>query len=69
MKEALLITAVVLIVIIGYFIMKRLDLFLDKSKKSADKREEEQEKTQVIFLTDKENEQNLQGKEGKEKTE
>lgn len=69
MKEALLITAVVLIVIIGYFIMKRFDLFLDKSKKSADKREEEQEKTQVIFLTDKENEQNLQGKEGKEKTE
>lgn len=69
MKEALLITAIVLIMIIGYFIMKRLDVFLDKNKKTTDKKGEKEEETQVFFLSDSQNDQKNEEKGEKEKTE
>lgn len=53
MEDAILIIAVVAVVIFGFFIMKNLDVFLEKNKKAIEK--EQKEKNSTLKFLDTEN--------------
>ncbi len=57
MKEAILITVVLAAVVVGFFVMARLDKFLLKNRKSIKKEKETREPSRVVLtenLTDEE---------------
>ena len=57
MGDVILILAVAAVMIFGFFMMKRLDVFLEKNRKAM---EEEQEETYSPFeLIDSENDENM----------
>ena len=53
MEDVILIIAVVAVVIFGFFIMKNLDVFLEKNKKAIEK--EQKEKNSPLKFLDTEN--------------
>lgn len=56
MEDVILIIAVALVMIFGFFIMKRLDVFLEKNRKSIEK--EQEEKDSPLEFIDTENYEN-----------
>ena len=57
MKDAILIIAVLGVMVFGFFIMKRLDDFLDKNRKALE--EEEKNKTPSCISLENENDKEL----------
>ena len=58
MKDVILIIAVAAVMIFGFFIMKRLDVFLEENRKAIEK-EQEGKCSSPIELLDKENYENM----------
>ena len=56
MEDAILIIAVVAVMIFGFFIMKRLDVFLEENRKAIEK--EQEEKYSPLEFIDAENYEN-----------
>lgn len=56
MEDVILIIAVVAIMIFGFFIMKRVDVFLEENRKSIEK--EQEEKDSLLEFIDTENYEN-----------
>ena len=48
MEDVILIIAVVAVVIFGFFIMKNLDVFLEKDKKAIEKEQKEKKQSAEI---------------------
>lgn len=59
MKEFLIVAVVVFSLVFLWFIMKRLDVFLDENRKSIEKREEECEPSYIIIPKDADDEETL----------
>ena len=55
MKDVILIIAVVAVIIFGFFIMKRLDVFLEENRKAIEK--ENQKKEVPLMFLDAENDE------------
>ena len=58
MEDVILIIAVIAVMIFGFFIMKRLDVFLEKNRKAIKKEQEEQCSSPIEFI-DAENYENM----------
>lgn len=56
MEDVILIIAVALVMIFGFFIMKRVDVFLEENRKSIEK--EQEEKDSLLEFIDTENYEN-----------
>lgn len=56
MEDVILIIAVAVVMIFGFFIMKRLDVFLEENRKSIEK--EQEEKDSPLKFIDTENYEN-----------
>ncbi len=56
MEDVILIIAVAVVMIFGFFIMKRLDVFLEENRKSIEK--EQEEKDRPLEFIDTENYEN-----------
>lgn len=53
MKDVIVIIAVTAVIVFGFFIMKRLDVFLEKNRKAIEKEQEEQCSPLEFFLIQK----------------
>ena len=58
MEDVILIIAVIAVMIFGFFIMKRLDAFLEENRKAIEKEQEEQCNSPIEFI-DAENYENM----------
>ena len=58
MEDVILIIAVIAVMIFGFFIMKRLDAFLEENRKANEKEQEEQCNSPIEFI-DAENYENM----------
>ena len=58
MKDVIVIIAVTAVIVFGFFIMKRLDVFLEKNRKAIEKEQEEQCSSPIEFI-DAENYENM----------
>ena len=58
MKDVILIIAVIAVMIFGFFIMKRLDVFLKKNRKAIEEEQEERCSSPIEFI-DTENDENM----------
>lgn len=50
MKDVIVIIAVTAVIVFGFFIMKRLDAFLEENRKAIEKEQEEQCSPLELFL-------------------
>ena len=51
-REIILVVAVLGVMVFGYFVMKRLDRFLDENRKRIEQEEKEKEPSCVMLTTD-----------------
>ena len=51
-RDIILVVAVLGVMVFGFFVMKRLDKFLDENRKSIEKEEKEKEPSCVMLTTD-----------------
>ena len=58
MKDVIVIIAVTAVIVFGFFIMKRLDAFLEENRKAIEKEQEEQCSSPIEFI-DAENYENM----------
>ena len=58
MEDVILIIALIAVMIFGFFILKRLDVFLEKNRKAIEKEQEEQCSSPIEFI-DAENYENM----------
>ena len=58
MKDVILIIAVIAVMIFGFFIMKRIDVFLEKNRKAIEEEQEERCSSPIEFI-DTENDENM----------
>lgn len=58
MGDVILIIAVAAVMIFGFFIMKRIDVFLEKNRKAIEEEQEEQRSSPIEFI-DMENNENM----------
>ena len=58
MGDVILIIAVAAVMIFGFFIMKRIDVFLEKNRKAIEEEQEEQRRSPIEFI-DTENDENM----------
>ena len=60
MGDAILMIAVTAVVILGFFMMKRIDVFLEENKKIIEKEQEKQEETYIrLKFLETENDKNM----------
>lgn len=60
MGNAILMIAVTAVVILGFFMMKRIDVFLEENKKVIEKEQEKQEETYIrLKFPETENDKNM----------
>ncbi len=58
MGDVILIIAVAAVMIFGFFIMKRIDVFLEKNRKAIEEEQEERCRSPIEFI-DTENDENM----------
>lgn len=58
MGDVILIIAVAAVMILGFFIMKRIDVFLEKNRKAIEEEQEERCSSPIEFI-DMENDENM----------
>ena len=58
MGDVILIIAVAAVMIFGFFIMKRIDVFLEKNRKAIEEEQKEQRSSPIEFI-DTENDENM----------
>ena len=51
-RDILLVAAVLVVMVFGFFVMKRLDKFLDENRKRIEQEEKEKEPSCVMLTTD-----------------
>ena len=51
-RDILLVVAVLVVMVFGFFVMKRLDKFLDENRKRIEQEEKEKEPSYVMLTTD-----------------
>ena len=60
MENAILMIAVTAVVILGFFMMKRIDVFLEENKKIIEKEQEKKEETYILLkFPETENDKNM----------
>ena len=60
MENAILMIAVTAAVILGFFMMKRIDVFLEENKKIIEKEQEKKEETYILLkFPETENDKNM----------
>lgn len=60
MENAILMIAVTAVVILGFFMMKRIDVFLEENKKVIEKEQEKKEETYIrLKFPETENDKNM----------